>query len=79
MSEFGIHEKLTLYSLFKNRADSSSTIVYYDGNKRHSITFCELESKVNYLSQLFKDFVLSNSIICCLIKPGLSLPALILG
>lgn len=74
-----MQNKQTLYSLCGNCYCDSSRIVYYDGLRRHLMTFSDLCDSVNFISQILNDLLLSEQNIGCLIRPSLALPAVILG
>lgn len=70
---------LNLFDLFESERYPSSRVVYYDGTNKYSIRFDELHKDVYFVSELLQNLHALKSVICCLIKPSLSLSAIILG
>lgn len=74
-----MQQNVTLYELYENCPNSSSNILYCDGINKVEVTHHELHKRVIQISIYLDSLQLSQTTICCLIRPCVDLPAIILG
>lgn len=71
---------ITLYDLFKDSLKPTLNVAFYNLQKKETMDFNHLNTSIDDIVKVLKkDSIPLHSVIACLVRPSVVLPALILG
>lgn len=69
----------TLFDLFRDCQNSTFNIVFYNLQGKQMMNFNQLNDSIKDIVDILKLEIPVHSVIACALRPGLALPAVILG